>query len=161
MLTPALRSFSQAHPDGEVALREMTPGEQVKALLAGRIDLALLGNPCPEVEREFSVTVLTRIPLLKDCGYDYSKVVHGEQRLTLHRPLPPQADLIANARVVAAYDKGAQGPYAQRSPIERAVIAFISPNLFRLEREFAAKNDFQMAFHEFDWRLNDLTGRSD
>jgi len=51
-------------------------------------------------------TVLTRIPLLQDCGYDYTKVVHGEQRLTLHRPLPPQADLVANARVVAAYDKG-------------------------------------------------------
>lgn len=63
MLTPALRSFSQAHPQIEVVLREMTPGEQVKALKAGRIDLALLGNPCPEVEREFSVTVLTRIPL--------------------------------------------------------------------------------------------------
>jgi len=61
-LTPALRSFSQAHPQAEVALREMTPGEQVKALRAGRIDLALLGNPCPEIEREFSVTVLTRIP---------------------------------------------------------------------------------------------------
>ncbi len=52
-------------------------------------------------------TVLTRIPLLKDCGYDYTKVVHGEQRLTLHRPLPASADLVADARVVAAYDKGA------------------------------------------------------
>ena len=51
-------------------------------------------------------TVLTRIALLKDCGYDYSKVVHGEQRLTLHRPLPPQGELVADARVVAAYDKG-------------------------------------------------------
>jgi DNA-binding transcriptional LysR family regulator len=62
MLTPALRKFSEAHPQAEVALREMTPGEQVKALRAGRIDLALLGNPCPELEREFSVTALTRIP---------------------------------------------------------------------------------------------------
>jgi acyl dehydratase len=51
-------------------------------------------------------TVLTRIPLLKDCGYDYTKVVHGEQRLALHRPLPPGGELIADARVVAAYDKG-------------------------------------------------------
>ena len=51
-------------------------------------------------------TVLTRVPLLKDCGYDYSKVVHGEQRLTLHRPLPPQGELIADARVTEAYDKG-------------------------------------------------------
>ena len=52
-------------------------------------------------------TVLTRVPLLKHCGYDYTKVVHGEQHLTLHRPLPPEGDLIASARVTAAYDKGA------------------------------------------------------
>ena len=51
-------------------------------------------------------SVLTRVPLLKDCGYDYTKVVHGEQHLTLHRPLPPQGELIASARVTAAYDKG-------------------------------------------------------
>ena len=38
-------------------------------------------------------TVLQRMPLLKDCGYDYCKVVHGEQRLTLHRPLPPEGEL--------------------------------------------------------------------
>jgi DNA-binding transcriptional LysR family regulator len=62
LLTPALRSFSQAHPKAEVTLREMTPGEQVKALRAGRIDLALLGNPCADLDREFMVTVLTRIP---------------------------------------------------------------------------------------------------
>ena len=62
ILTPALRSFSQSHPQAEVALREMTPGDQVKALRAGRIDLALLGNPCADLEREFTVTVLTRIP---------------------------------------------------------------------------------------------------
>jgi len=65
------------------------------------------------------------------------------------------------AEFIAAYDKGAQGPYAQRSPIERAVLTFIAPNLFRLEREFAEQNAFQMAFHDFDWRLNDLTGRAD
>jgi len=52
-------------------------------------------------------TVLARVPLLKDCGYDYSKVLHGEQRLTLHRPLPPEGELVASARVTAAYDKGA------------------------------------------------------
>jgi acyl dehydratase len=51
-------------------------------------------------------SVLARVPLLKDCGYDYSKVVHGEQHLTLHRPLAPEGELIASARVTAAYDKG-------------------------------------------------------
>jgi hypothetical protein len=62
------------------------------------------------------------------------------------------------AEFIAAYDKGAQGPYAQRSPIERAVMAFVSPHLFRLEREFVEKNAFQMSFLDFDWRLNDLSG---
>ena len=62
ILTPALRRFSQQHSETEVALREMPPGEQLKALRDGGIDLALIGNPCPEVEREFAVTVLTRIP---------------------------------------------------------------------------------------------------
>ena len=51
-------------------------------------------------------TVLTRMPILKDCGFDYTKVVHGEQRLTLHRPLPPEGELVADARVTEAYDKG-------------------------------------------------------
>jgi hypothetical protein len=62
------------------------------------------------------------------------------------------------AAFVKMYDKGAQGPYAQRSPIERAVLAFVTPHLLRLEREFVEKNAFQMSFHELDWRLNDLSG---
>jgi acyl dehydratase len=52
-------------------------------------------------------SVLARVPLLKDCGYDYTKVLHGEQRLTLHRSLPPEGELIADSRVTEAYDKGA------------------------------------------------------
>jgi hypothetical protein len=59
---------------------------------------------------------------------------------------------------VAAYDKGATGPFAQRSPIERAIVAFITPNLYPLEREFVQKNEFRVVFQPFDWRLNDLTG---
>lgn len=62
VLTPALRRFAESHPDADVALRELSPGDQVKSLRAGNIDLALLGNPCPEVEQEFTVTVLARIP---------------------------------------------------------------------------------------------------
>ena len=62
------------------------------------------------------------------------------------------------AEFVKAYDKGAQGPHAQRSPIERAALAFVSPHLLRLEREFVGQNAFQITFHDFDWRLNDLSG---
>lgn len=59
---------------------------------------------------------------------------------------------------VAAYDKGADGKFGQRSPIERALINFISPKLLTLEREFVDKNEFRVVFHQVDWRLNDLTG---
>ena len=49
--------------------------------------------------------------------------------------------------------------YASRSPIERAVLALIEPLIVPNEAEFLRKNEFSMVFHDFDWRLNDLTGR--
>ena len=49
--------------------------------------------------------------------------------------------------------------YASRSPLERAVLALIDPLLVPNESEFLRKNTFSMAFHNFDWKLNDLTGR--
>ena len=51
--------------------------------------------------------VLVRTELLRGCGFDYTRVLHGEQRLALERPLPAQGELIADARVTAAFDKGA------------------------------------------------------
>jgi DNA-binding transcriptional LysR family regulator len=62
MLTPVLRTFAQKSPDVEVVLREMAPGEQIEALRGGSIDLALPGNPCPELANEFVLVVLERIP---------------------------------------------------------------------------------------------------
>ena len=61
------------------------------------------------------------------------------------------------ADFVAAYDK-ADPVFAQRSPIERAIIAFVTPHLLPLEKELIKKNQFKVAFLEMDWRLNDLTG---
>jgi hypothetical protein len=49
--------------------------------------------------------------------------------------------------------------YATRSPLERAVLSLIDPLLVRSEAEFLRKNTFRMSFHDFDWKLNDLTGR--
>jgi len=39
-------------------------------------------------------------------GINYLMVVHGEQRLTLHQPLPVSADILADERVLGAFDKG-------------------------------------------------------
>ena len=45
-----------------------------------------------------------------------------------------------------------------RSPIERAIVALISPVLFPSERAFLSRNTFRFRYRDFDWRLNDLTG---
>ena len=50
--------------------------------------------------------------------------------------------------------------FAQRSPIERAVLALITPHLSGPEAQFLPKNTFKMQFHDFDWRLNDLSSRA-
>ncbi len=59
----------------------------------------------------------------------------------------------------AAYAGAAPPPFADRSPIERAVIAFVEPKLLTTEKEFLARNTFRLAYIPFDWTLNDLTGR--
>ena len=62
------------------------------------------------------------------------------------------------AEFVAAYADKADAVFAQRSPVEKAVIAFITPHLLPSEKELVRKNEFKMTFLEMDWRLNDLTG---
>lgn len=59
----------------------------------------------------------------------------------------------------AAYAAAAPPAFASRSPIERAIIAFVEPKLLTVEREMLATNAFQVMYQPFDWSLNDLTGR--
>jgi acyl dehydratase len=39
-------------------------------------------------------------------GWDFSQVLHSEQRMQLYRPLPPKADLLINKRIVDVFDWG-------------------------------------------------------
>ena len=45
-----------------------------------------------------------------------------------------------------------------RTALERAILNLIEPELFPVEQAFLRENNFMLSFHEFDWRLNDLTG---
>lgn len=45
--------------------------------------------------------------ILSKSGINYLMVVHGEQRLTLHKPLPAAADVTMDERVLGVFDKGA------------------------------------------------------
>ncbi len=62
------------------------------------------------------------------------------------------------AAFTAAYADKAPAVFASRSPIERSVLALISPYLLTSELEYVQRNSFKVQFHDFDWRLNDLTG---
>jgi acyl dehydratase len=39
-------------------------------------------------------------------GINYLMVVHGEQRITMHKPLPTAATVVADERVLGVFDKG-------------------------------------------------------
>jgi acyl dehydratase len=39
-------------------------------------------------------------------GWDYTQILHSEQRMHLYRPLPPAGDLLINKRVVDVFDRG-------------------------------------------------------
>jgi hypothetical protein len=60
---------------------------------------------------------------------------------------------------VATFADKAAPAFAQRSALERAVLALISDHVSTPERLFLQKNAFKMQFHEYDWRLNDLGSR--
>ena len=51
-------------------------------------------------------SILTPGDLLADCGWDYSLMVLGEQKLDLFRPLPAKGRLLTDSRVVSVFDKG-------------------------------------------------------
>jgi acyl dehydratase len=47
--------------------------------------------------------------ILGRTGINYLMVLHGEQRLTMHRPLPIAAELLVDERVAGVFDKGEKG----------------------------------------------------
>jgi Protein of unknown function, DUF547 len=62
------------------------------------------------------------------------------------------------ADFIAAYASTAAARFAERSPVEKALLAFIYSNMLPHEREFLERNQFRVQFAQFDWRLNDLSG---
>jgi len=51
-------------------------------------------------------TILVPDMFPPDLGWDFSQVLHAEQRMQLHRPLPPAADLLINKHISTVYDRG-------------------------------------------------------
>src|SRR5215475_13350867 len=59
----------------------------------------------------------------KESTADYSKVLHGEQYLTVHRPLPPAGVVVGRSRVTELLDKGKEKGavlYVERQILDKA-----------------------------------------
>ena len=59
----------------------------------------------------------------QDTGVDWVRVLHGEQGLVLHRPLPPEGTAIGRTRVTGILDKGADKGaliYSEKILIDKA-----------------------------------------
>ena len=61
---------------------------------------------------------------------------------------------------IEAYASSASATFSARSPVERAVLAYVEPKLTTAERELLAGNQFKVVYRPFDWTLNDLAGRA-
>ena len=56
-------------------------------------------------------------------GIDWRKILHGEQGIKIHRPLPPAATVVARTRITRILDKGADKGaliYSERDLIDKA-----------------------------------------
>lgn len=58
-----LHSFGLTYPQVPIRFREMAPSEQVRTLRDGAIDIAFMGNPSDELEEEFIVKCVKKVPI--------------------------------------------------------------------------------------------------
>ena len=77
---------------------------------------------------------------ISGCGWDYSQVLHAEERMSLYRPLPPAARLRANRRVIAVHDLG-KGKGARIILETELRLAKDDTVLFNLQRTLIARGD--------------------
>jgi hypothetical protein len=96
------------------------------------------------------VTMVTELPTHRDLVF----VDIQNERLSVNPLFSWREDFFTRALADRA-----PSIYASRSPLERAVLSLIDPLMVPSEAEFLRKNTFRMSFHDFDWKLNDLTGR--
>jgi len=96
------------------------------------------------------VTMVSELPTRRDLVF----VDVQNERLSVNPLFSWREDLFTKSLADRA-----PAIYASRSPLERAVLSLIDPLLVQSEVEYLRKNTFRMSFHDFDWKLNDLTGR--
>lgn len=70
-------------------------------------ELAFVAEDQPRTLPTLATVIAWGARDIKSLEVDYPKILHGEQRLTVHRPIPPAAKLSVSTRTLGVYDKGA------------------------------------------------------
>ena len=95
---------------------------------------------------------------------DYSKVLHGEQSLTLHRPVPPVGTVVGRTRIVDLLDKGRDKGavlYTERAILDKAsgapIATMASTTMLRGDGGWGGKPGPQPAPHVLPEGAPELT----
>jgi acyl dehydratase len=95
---------------------------------------------------------------------DYSKVLHGEQSLTLQRPIPPAGTVIGRTRIVDLLDKGKEKGailYTERTIVDKAsgapIAAMVSTAMLRGDGGWGGKPGPQPTPHKLPEGAPELT----
>lgn len=104
-LNPALAGVRKDHPEVRVTLRDLSPGEQMRALRAGEIDVALIGQTGALLAKEFYVRTLASLPVWVALPEDHAQAKARAVRLGDLRDAlfvgAPEADVPGHRRWVS------------------------------------------------------------
>ncbi len=96
-------------------------------------------------------------------GINYMMVVHGEQKVEFHQPMPTEADLVAEGKILGAYDKGPKGAVVMtevtlKDAKDGAPIATLTSSIFaRGDGGFGGPSEGAPEPHEVPARPADLS----
>ena len=77
-LHPALTSLRRSHPKTKVVLVDLSPGDQITALRRGELDVLVLGNINPAVQREFYVRRIATLPVVVALPETHELAAHDD-----------------------------------------------------------------------------------
>jgi acyl dehydratase len=100
--------------------------------------------------------------LIARSGINFARVVHGEETVELHRPLPPEGEGTVLHRVAAVYDKGEKGAVmiVETSLNDRAgqpIVTLRSSIFARADGGFGGSSEGEAQPHKVPERPADLT----
>ena len=113
ILGDSFKRFRGNHPDVEITIRELSPGDQVAALHSGLIDVAFVGNHCKDLYKDLEIIVFKELRLeaavtanhhLASAGeVDLKELEHEEFIGFVEEKFPGRNEVISNACAVAGF----------------------------------------------------------